>query len=216
MTEFAQTEQRVLSNPRSLRNIETIARSFGFTREGFIAVLQGKAVADIGSGANGLAIDVILRNVDCIVYSVDPCMAESDFEQRQRLSLAEDRYKQFGEYDPLQIERARVQSLQRAYPYFAHNMPSFTNGQFDLLIDHYAVFGYFQDETELPAFLRTITEERRVLADRSPLYIADFIPYGQNPLYPGNWKEQQLFKIGLKYELTPVPFSIIVYNQTVV
>ena len=213
MTEFAQTEQRVLRNPQSLRNIETIARSFGLTRDDLIAVIAGKTIVDVGSGTNGLAIDVVLRNVDCVVYSVDPHIAESDFEQRQRLSLSEDRNKLFTEFDPQEMERARVKSLSRAYPFFAHNMPSFADGQFDLLIDHYAVFGYFQEESELPAFLKTIDEERRILSAGSPMYIADFIPYGGDPSTWDNWKEWQLIKLGLKYHPTPVQFSIITYNQ---
>lgn len=216
---FPDVEQRILKNPQSLRNIEIVGRSYGLSSSQMLQLMDEKVILDLGSGYNGLAIDAILRHINCQIFSVNPHFSDLDFEFLQKESLSACHRKVFPEFDNLDLENARVLSMKNSLALYAHNLSNFPAGKFDLIIDHYAVFGYFQDRQEYPEFLKTIHEEKRVLKPGAPSYIADFLPYGQNSLFR-EWKEEILKEEKIPYYVTPIPYSIIAYfngekaNQT--
>lgn len=205
------TELRILRNPQSLRGINQIAPSFGLTSEQMIQLLNGKTVLDLGSGYNGLAIDVILRKLNCQVLSVNPHVTDPDFEflQKEKLNCPA-RINIFSDFDPQKIEQARQASIDNTFALFAHDLKYFPNAEFDLIIDHLAIFAYYENQDEYPEFLQTIAEEKRVLKPSAPTLIADNDVYFQKLRYR-NWKENILRAENIPFLPTVNPRSIIAY-----
>lgn len=201
------TELLTRTQVGNLRNLNHQARDLTFpTPTDFEEYLRGKDVLDVGSGLNGLAIDVQLRKLPTKVTSVNPGFNDPLFEQVQK-----DFIYLFPHYFPRfsleEIEAAQVEANRNTYALFAHDLSTFADKSFDVVIDNYAVTFYAQPSRRL-AFAQSIGEMARVCRGRIRVgdKSKDLVYGGSTP----NWKEEVLQELGLNYTPYRGGFEVVI------
>lgn len=187
----------------TLRSITQIAPLLGFMDpEEFISYIYGKEVLDVGSGLNGLAIDVLLQGLPTGVTSINPAIYHPRFERQQIRKLLEAKEGFFPDFTPGAIELARIEANKNCLPFFAHDL-QLPSKKYDVVIDNLAVF-YYTDRNQRSVLVRSLEEMMRVC--RGSIRVGDFSAiYGD--IYPG-WKEQILKNMRINYRPYRIGFEI--------
>ncbi len=188
---------------QTMRPIRDLAYQLRFRdQEDFKRYIHGKEVLDIGSGLNGLAIDVILQNIPARVTSINPLAARPDFEARQKAAIELYSPHLFSDSSPEDIETARKEANRNTLPLFAHDLRGLADASFDVVIDNMAVF-FYADRLQKLALVKSIEEMQRVC--RGSIRVGDPARYGE---IPTNWKEMTLREMGIKYSPYGIGFEI--------
>src|SRR3989338_7374790 len=106
-------------------NILTYSETLGFSsRDEFINYIRCKKIADIGSGFDGFALDVLLRRLDTTVIPINPARTTSSFADNRRKELEELRPTLWPDHDMQAIDAALLEVDQRAILAFSHYLSS--------------------------------------------------------------------------------------------
>ncbi len=202
-TQMFRLETRLLMFPTdTFKPLSRIASDLGFNSErGLIEYLSNKNVLDLGSGFNGLSVGCILKNVTTDITSVTPRKNDPNFKIHvERLLNLE---KEYDTYSQEKKGKVIQQSLEKTRAAFAHDLSSFDDGSFDVIIDDTAVF-HFARENESLIFKKSLREELRILRKNGTIRIGDYT------FKALSWKEKVLKEEGINYRVIPLSDTSVV------
>lgn len=206
-SQIQSVELRSRSMVGNLRNLKQQAGQLAFQSPAdFENYLSGKDVLDVGSGLNGLAIDVILKKLQARVISVNPAFNDPLFEDTQKDVIYLFPHF-FPRFSPEEIEAARVEANRNTRALFAHDLSTFANKSFDVVIDNFAVAFYALESGKL-AFAKSMSEMARVCRGRIRVgdKFSEYVYGGSTP----NWKEGILRDLGLNYTPYKGGFEVVI------
>ncbi len=124
---------------QTARGLREHAHMLGFENEAaFIQELQGKKVADVGSGYGGLEIDIIARGLPLDVTPISPRAQDKLFLTGQRNAIM----RQLGRlYTSETLDAAIKTYNEQVVHAYAHDLP-FPDESFDIMLDILAATHY--------------------------------------------------------------------------
>lgn len=206
LTLIQRLEKEILEGaPSTPRNISMYSKSLGFpNKEEFIKHIKGKKIADVGSGFDGFALDVVLQGLDTMIIPINPARTNSSFthDRRESIKLWENLY--YPESDTLTIDVSLRKVDKQAVTAFAHNLSVIPNNDVDEVIDNLAVFHYSKPEYR-ELYEQSIKEMLRILKQGGIILIGDASNL-KNDREP--WYKEIFDKLGLNYQYLERNISI--------
>jgi len=198
LTTTQKLERKILEGaPSTPRNISMYSKGLGFeSKEQLIELIEGKRVADAGSGFDGFALDAILQGIDTTIIPINPARENVGFVEDRRNAIEMWRDLYYSNYSSDAIDNALIKVDQNAVTAFAHDLSAIPNNEVDIVTDNLAVFHYSKPEFR-DAYEQSIKEMLRILKPGGKILIGD----GSNMIAGVEpWYREIFDKLGLDYQ----------------
>lgn len=201
--QIKQYESSILAGnaPDTFRGIrDKTFQDLGFD---IVKEIEGKVVADIGSGLGGIAKTACVEEIDTTVYSINPHLALEEFKQTEEETTAETLKSIYPAVTAEQIQAAQAYHDSHLVTDFAHNLKSLEDDVFDVEFDIHAVNANMPSGFEA-LYEQTIREMLRVLKPGGRIIIFDAgreaLGYRDSDEGGPLFKERVLKKMGVSFE----------------